>query len=314
MTYLILSIIILTLSVVILFLRKANPDKEGRVKITNLSRKHMNVFLLMVKNMLPEKSKFKVNFPQPQGFIYVLDFKGGLQAQQVENLREEISAILSVAKIEKPSEVIVKLDSPGGTVNGYGLAASQLARIKKANIPLTIVVDQVAASGGYMMAAVANKIVAAPFSVIGSIGVVMEFPNFSDLLKKIGVEYKQYTAGEYKRTVSPLAKPTEEGEKKTNEKLIGTLDLFKKHIKNHRPNIEIDKVATGETWYGEEAKELGLVDEVMTFEDYVEDKFISHEVFKVEYKKPEKLSKRFSLGIASTINQVAEYWFEKLAR
>lgn len=292
-------------------MRKTKPTKDGKITITNLSKKNMNLFVQMAKNMLPEKTKVNVDFGKAEGFIYVMEFKGGIQAQQVDNLREEVNAILSVSKIEKPSEVIVKLDSPGGTVNGYGLAAAQLARLRKENIPLTVVVDQVAASGGYMMASVADKIVSAPFAVIGSIGVVMEFPNFATLLEKIGVNYKQYTAGEYKRTVSPMTKPTPEGEDKLNEKLVHTLELFKKHIKKYRSKVDIDKVATGETWYGEECVELGLVDEVMTYEEYLEKKLITHEVYKVCFEKQEKMSRKLSLGLSNTINQVLEYWYEK---
>jgi serine protease SohB len=311
MAYTILSIIIFVLLLTVLLMRRKTPSKEGKLKITSLSDKYKSVHIRMLQSILPPKTKVKVGWKNPESLIYVLEFKGGVQAHQVENLRQEVSAILSVAKNEKPSEVIVKLDSPGGTVTGYGLAAAQLARLRKAGIPLTVVVDQVAASGGYMMASVANKILAAPFSIIGSVGVVLEFPNFAKLLEKIGVNYKQYTAGEFKRTVSPMVEPSPEGDLKTKEKLEKTLALFKNHIKEYRPQVDVEKIATGETWYAVEAKDQLLVDEVLTYDEYLDSKLVNHDVFQVKYEKPEKFTRKLSLGLASVINNVVEHWMDK---
>lgn len=312
MIYALLTTIILALVLIIFLLRHKPKPTKGKLSITSLSEQYKGLHIKLLQAILPPKTKLKVNFPTPEKIVYVIEFKGTLQAPQVENLRQEISAILSTAGIMKPSEVIVKLDSPGGTVTGYGLAAAQLSRLRKAEIPLTVIVDQVAASGGYMMASVANKIIAAPFAIIGSVGVAMEFPNFANLFNKLGVKYLQYTAGEFKRTVSPMVEPTPEGETKTKERLAETLTLFKEHIKQYRPQVDVEKIATGETWYSTEAQKYNLIDEVSTYDDYLNEKIISHDVFKVEYKKPEPLSRRLSLSLAQGINLVIEYWLEKI--
>lgn len=313
MGYAILSIIIMALMLVIFLMRNKEPRaSKGKLTITSLSDQHKSLMVKLLNHILPPKTKVKISVAHSEKLVYVLDFKGSLQAKEVENLRQEISAILApVHKLSKPSEVIVKLDSPGGTVTGYGLAAAQLARLRKAGIPLTVAVDQVAASGGYMMAAVADKIIAAPFSIIGSVGVVMEMPNFAKLLEKVGVKYMQYTAGEHKRTVSPMVEPTEAGEKKTQEKLVKTLELFKKHIQTYRPQVDIEKIATGETWYATEAQELKMVDEVLTYDEYLETKLNTCEVYKITYEKPMPMARKLSLGLASVINHVAEYWIQK---
>lgn len=204
---------------------------------------------------------------KPQKKIFVLSFDGDMHANQVDNLREEVTAVLQTATVT--DEVVVKVESPGGIVHSYGLAASQLIRIRDRGIPLTICVDQVAASGGYLMACVANKIICAPFAIVGSIGVVAQVPNFFRVLKKHDVDYKEYTAGDYKRTVSLLGEITPQGEQKFQERLVDTHILFKNFVQKFRPQINITQVATGEYWFGEEALKLGLVDELRTSDDYL---------------------------------------------
>lgn len=199
--------------------------------------------------------------------IFVLDFDGDVQASEVEELRDVISAVLTLAT--PTDEVVLRLESPGGQVHGYGLASSQLHRITAANIPLTICVDKVAASGGYMMACHGQKIIAAPFAIIGSVGVVAELPNFNRVLKKHDVDYDVYTAGEYKRTVTVLGENTEEGIRKFNEELEETHELFKNHVSTHRPQLDLSRIATGEHWYGSQALALDLVDELSTSDDYL---------------------------------------------
>ena len=213
-----------------------------------------------------EESPFK---PTKHQLVFVLNFNGDTLASEVENLRKEITAIILHQEIQNVKEVVIKIYSPGGSVTGYGLAASQILRLKNAKIPVTVCIDEVAASGGYMMACVADKIIAAPFSLIGSIGVVCEFPNFSELLSNIGVNFKQYTAGESKRTVSPYTTPTEENEIKLNKELAKVHDQFKKHVKQFRPNIDIDVIATGECWQGQECVAINLIDQVGVSDDYV---------------------------------------------
>ena len=194
--------------------------------------------------------------------LYVLEFKGSMDAGEVSSLREEISAVLAVA--QPGDEVLLRLESPGGVVHGYGLAASQLQRLRDAGLQLTAVVDKVAASGGYMMACVADRIVAAPFSIIGSIGVVAQIPNFNRLLKRNNIDVELHTAGQYKRTLTLFGENTEEGREKFQEDLNETHQLFKDFVHQMRPALDLDKVATGEHWYGRQALDLGLIDEIGT--------------------------------------------------
>lgn len=197
--------------------------------------------------------------------LFVLDFDGDIQASAVTGLRESITALMQV--VEPEDEVLLRLESGGGMVHSYGLAASQLARLRDAGITLTVAVDKVAASGGYMMACVADRIVAAPFAIIGSIGVVAQVPNFNRLLKDKHIDFEMYTAGDYKRTLTLFGENTDEGRAKFREDLEDTHGLFKTFVSRHRPNLDIEAVATGEHWYGSQALELKLVDAVSTSDD-----------------------------------------------
>lgn len=201
------------------------------------------------------------------GHLFVIDFDGDIQASQVEQLRKEITSILSVAN--KNDTVLVNVETGGGTVNGYGLAASQLERIKSAGVTLVVSVDRIAASGGYMMASVADKIIAAPFAYVGSIGVVASLPNFHEVMEKIGVGFEEYTAGESKRTVGMFKENTDKDISKFNEQLERIHDSFKDHVKRHRPNVDINSVATGDYWTANQAFSLKLVDEISTSDDYI---------------------------------------------
>ena len=199
--------------------------------------------------------------------VYVLDFEGNILASSVEQLRDEITFLLGAAL---PSdEVVVRLSSPGGAVAQYGLASSQLARLKQAGLRCTVCVDVIAASGGYMMATVADRIVAAPFAFVGSIGVVAGIPNFHRVLQKNEVDYHLFTAGKHKRTVTPLAEITEEGREKFQADLEAIHGAFKGLIHEHRPNVDLEAIATGEYWLASKALELGLVDELQTSDDYL---------------------------------------------
>ncbi len=213
--------------------------------------------------------------------IYVLDFDGDIRGSEVASLREEITAILTVATPQ--DEVLLKLESTGGLVHAYGLAASQLQRIKDKKVPLTAAVDKVAASGGYMMACVADKIIAAPFSIIGSIGVLTQIPNFHRLLKKHDIDFEQVTAGEFKRTVTIFGETTDKAREKLKEEVEETHVLFKDFIKQQRPALEVEKVATGEHWLGSRALELGLVDELRTSDDYMLACSEHAEIYEVTY-------------------------------
>jgi serine protease SohB len=228
----------------------------------------------------------------PQKNLFVLDFKGDILASAVENLRHEITALCEVAA--EGDEVVVRLESAGGAVHSYGFAASQLARIRSKGLELTVCVDRVAASGGYMMACVAERIVAAPFAILGSIGVVSPMPNLHRLLDKFGIDYENFTAGEYKRTVSPLAEITPKGRKKYQEQLEEVHQLFKDHVHENRPSVDIDEVATGEHWHGIRAAELGLVNELMTSDDYLISKVDDANIYKLSFRRPRNVRDRLS--------------------
>lgn len=229
--------------------------------------------------------------------IYVIDFKGDVQASAVENLREEITLILATAKAGK-DRVVVRLESPGGMVHGYGLAAAQLVRLRDAGFHLTICVDKVAASGGYMMACIANEIITAPFAVVGSIGVVAQVPNFNRLLKEHNVDFELYTAGEYKRTVTMFGENTPEGKAKFEQELQQTHALFKHFVEKYRPKLNVEKVATGEHWYGQDALDLNLVDELKTSDEYLLSALPQHDVYVISTRRKPTLGEKLGLQAA----------------
>ena len=227
--------------------------------------------------------------------LFVLDFNGSIDAKEVASLREEVTAVLAVAR--EGDEVLLRLETGGGMVHGYGLASSQLDRLKAAGLPLTIAVDKVAASGGYMMACIADKIVSAPFAIVGSIGVIAQLPNFNKLLKKHDIEYEQLTAGEYKRTLTMFGENSDKAREKFKQELEETHELFKDFIRDHRPALDLDKVATGEHWFGTQAKALGLVDEIKTSDDLVVEACKDKTVLAIHYVQKKKLTDKLA-GVA----------------
>ncbi len=241
-----------------------------------------------------EKKKLKKSKKEtpPKNRVFVIDFDGDIKASEVESLREEVTALLTTATPE--DEVVVCVESPGGVVHGYGLAASQLVRLRDHKIPLTVCVDKVAASGGYLMACTANKILCAPFGIVGSVGVVAQVPNLNRLLKKHDVDFKEYTAGEFKRTVSIFGEITPKGEQKFVQQLEDTHSLFKNFVHKYRPHLDLHQVATGEYWYGENALSLGLVDEIMTSDAYLTSRSRTHRVLKVKFEKKQKWNEKLS--------------------
>ncbi len=241
--------------------------------------------------------------------VYVLNFKGNIAADAVASLREEITAVLSMA--ENKDEVILRLESPGGMVHAYGLASSQLLRIKNEKIPLTICVDKVAASGGYMMACLADKLIAAPFAIIGSIGVLVQLPNFHRVLKKYDVDYEQISAGEYKRTLSMFGEITQKGKDKVQEDVENIHDIFKLWVKDHRPSIEIEKISTGETWVGTQAKERYMVDEIKTSDECIVDACNDAEVFEVEYEFKKSIQDKLGRVLEESSARLFSRWFER---
>lgn len=231
--------------------------------------------------------------------MYIVNFKGDIHASQVDELRETITALLKVATTQ--DEIVIGVESPGGQVHGYGLAASQLARIRARKIPLTVVVDKVAASGGYLMACVADQIIAAPFAILGSIGVVAQLPNFHRLLKKHDVDYEQLTAGEYKRTLSLFAENTAQGREKFQQEIDDTHELFKQFVKTYRAHLDIEQIATGEHWFGTRALELHLIDKIQTSDDYFLACSEQADLYEVKYELKKSFSERFHLAVTTAL-------------
>lgn len=301
-----ITVLIFMVMLVVLIVAAVGKKKQPKSDSTTLEVRYLNSELADDKVDIEyeildkaDKKKLKKSPVKPEkdkARLFVLDFDGDIHASEVEQLRRQITAVINTAKTDK-DKVLLRLESPGGVVHGYGLAASQLNRLREANIDLTVAVDKVAASGGYMMACVANKIVAAPFSVVGSIGVVAQIPNINRLLKEKNVDIEMHTAGKYKRTLTMLGENDEEGRAKFVEDLELTHELFKNHINKFRPQIDIESVATGETWYGQQALDNGLVDEVKTSDDLILEAVKAMDVYQLEvtYKQSllEKLKSQF---------------------
>lgn len=240
---------------------------------------------------------------------FVLDFDGDVKASPVESMREEISALLTIA--EKGDEVVLRLESGGGMVHSYGLAASQLDRIRQAELGLTICVDKVAASGGYMMACVGDKILAAPFALLGSIGVLAQLPNFNRLLKKHDVDMEILTAGEYKRTLTMFGENTEKGRSKFVEELEETHELFKHYVSERRPELDIAAVATGEVWYGIKAIENKLIDEIQTSDAYLQLQAKERDIYQLSFTHKKSMAEKLGLSIEASIDRLASKWWAR---
>ena len=283
--------------------------QEDKIEVKKLNTHYQNM-ALSLKSALLSKHDFKqeqkaqkkkskqedkksAKSDDQKKHVYVLNFDGDIKASSVDNLREEISAILTTAN--KDDEVVVKLESGGGMVHGYGLAASQLKRIRDKEIPLTVCVDKIAASGGYMMACVGNQIVSAPFAIIGSIGVLAQIPNFNKVLKEKNIDFEQFKAGDYKRTVTFFGETTDEDRQKMQSEIEQTHYLFKDFVKQQRPTLDIEKVATGEHWFGTEALELGLIDKIQTSDDYLMEQAENADILEISFEAKKKLKDKIPL-------------------
>jgi serine protease SohB len=242
--------------------------------------------------------------------VYVLSFDGDMEASGLESLRQEITAVLTMA--EPQDEVMLRLESPGGMVHAYGLASSQLLRFKQKNIPLTVCVDKVAASGGYMMACVADRLIAAPFAILGSIGVLVQLPNIHRLLKKNDVDFEMITAGEYKRTLTPFSEITEKGREKVKQDVEEMHDLFKQWVKQYRPVVDIDQIATGETWVGLQAQEHNMVDMISTSDDYLVQACDQADVYEVNYEIRVPLAEKLGGVLQKAMDKTLMNWWQRL--
>jgi serine protease SohB len=301
----------------IIGLASKQKQPKGHLEITSISEHLEDIVnsarhLLMDKNELKKHQKAqkkadkeakklskKDTQDKKKGKLFVLDFNGSMDAHEVDQLREEVTAILCVA--EPDDEVLLKLESGGGVVHGYGLAASQLQRIRDKNIKLIVAVDKVAASGGYMMACVADQVLSAKFAIIGSIGVIAQLPNFNKILKKNDIEFEQHTAGEFKRTLTMFGENNDQGREKFREELEEVHLMFKGFVRDHRPDMDIDRVATGEYWYGAKALELGLVDSIQTSDDYLLAANEDRKIYSIKYAVKKNLAEKFGLSASIAI-------------
>ncbi|NER60018.1 protease SohB [Pseudomonas sp. MAFF212428] len=250
--------------------------------------------------------------PEDKPRVFVLDFDGDIKASATESLRHEITALLTLATPQ--DEVVLRLESGGGMVHSYGLASSQLARIRQAGVPLTVCIDKVAASGGYMMACIGERIVSAPFAILGSIGVVAQLPNVNRLLKKHDVDFEVFTAGEYKRTVTVFGENTEKGREKFQEDLDVTHQLFKDFVSRYRPQLHIDEVATGEVWLGVAALNKQLVDELKTSDEYLGERARTCNLYHLHYAERKSLQERVGLAASGSIENTLLGLWSKLGR
>jgi len=249
-----------------------------------------------------EKAKLKAGEQETESRprIYVLDFHGDIKASDTDTLRRAITAVLGVADPER-DEVVIRLESGGGLVHSYGLAAAQLDRLRSRGIKLTACVDKVAASGGYMMACVADRILASPFAILGSIGVVAQLPNFHRFLQKNDVDFEVLTAGEHKRTMTIFGENTEKGRQKFLEDLEDTHVLFKEYVSERRPGLDIAAVANGDVWFGKRALEVQLIDEIKTSDEYLIEACDRSDVVSVEFQRKRTLPEKLGLATSSAL-------------
>lgn len=305
-------IAIIAVLITILALKaKAKMEEEGALQIKKLNEKYDDLSETINDVIQTKAEKKALKAAQKKSAkketdtkkrMFVLNFDGDIKASAVDDLRESITAVLLTAK--KDDHVLLRLESGGGVVNGYGLAASQLQRLRDANIQLVASIDKIAASGGYMMACVANTIIAAPFAIIGSIGVIAQLPNFHRFLQKNNVDFEQITAGEYKRTLTIFGKNTDEGREKLQEEINDVHELFKSFVKNHRENVVIDEVATGEHWFATQCVEKNLIDHLQTSDDYLLSKKDEFDIYEIDFKIKQPLMKRLNLFVQNSFHQL----------
>lgn len=287
-------------------LNKKFEDTKLQMQQSLLSKKESKVLLKQSKKANKKKQKEQSG---DRKRIFVLNFVGNIKASAVKHLRKEITALLSVATSD--DEIVVCLENSGGLVHEHGFAASQLQRIRQRNIPLTVAVDKVAASGGYMMACVANRIVAAPFSIIGSVGVLAQLPNFNRLLERHGIDFEQIKAGDLKRTVTMFGKNTDKDRARLTEQMEETHELFKEFIAEQRSVVDVQAIATGEHWLGKRALELNLVDELITSDDYLLRQSEHADIYEVKHAAPKTISEKLSGSVQAAFEKVLTTWWQR---
>ena len=281
-------------------MNRAFDDLKRRVRHEILPAKRFKAEEKAKKKAL--KARAKRNPHAERKRIFVLNFHGDIKASAVASLRQEVTAVLSAAK--QGDEVLLRLENAGGLVHEHGLAASQLLRLRERSIPLVVAVDKVAASGGYMMACVADRVLAAPFAILGSIGVLLQLPNFRRLLDSGGVDFEQIKGGEFKRTLTLFGQNTEAERSAAQAQVDDTHALFKEFVSEYRPDLPIDRVATGEHWYGRRALALGLCDELTTSDDYLLVASDNADLYELRYVIKKSLGGKLIGNIGSAIDQI----------
>jgi serine protease SohB len=289
----------------IIKLNEKYDDLKNALNSETLDKTELKDLLKKEKQQEKDERKLRKEEKTSKPRIFVLEFDGDIKASESVNLREEVTAILTVATPK--DEVLIKIESAGGLVHSYGLAASQLQRIRDRKIPLVAAVDKVAASGGYMMACVADRIIAAPFAILGSIGVLAQIPNFHRLLKKYDIDYEQFMSGEFKRTVTMFGENSDKAKRKFQEEIEEAHELFKKFINTYRPIVDINKMATGEHWFGTRAKELNLVDELLTSDDYLLNASKRANLYKISYVIKQSLADKIAAKTSQAVTKIINY-------
>lgn len=296
--------------------RNREEEHSGELRITSLSERYKN-YRHELEQAIYDKQTLKTRARDakkqqgkeaaeaaPRRRLFVLEFRGDIRASAVDSLSQEITAILTIADTSQGDEVVLKLDSSGGLVHSYGLAAAQLKRLKDKQIQLTIIVDKVAASGGYLMACLADRLLAAPFAIIGSIGVLAQLPNLHRFLKKHDIDFEQLSAGEYKRTLTLLGENTDKAREKMQLDLEETHTLFKNFILDYRPQLAIEQVATGEYWYGTRAKALELIDEIATSDEYLLEASQTADIYQLNYVHKRNLREKLGLAVQEGLTRL----------
>lgn len=307
-TIVIAILVVIGGGVLIIALAK-HKEKAGKLTIQKINKKyqHYREIIDGAAGNRHERKLTKKNLKQlakmekvPRPRLFILNFAGDVKASAVESLREEITAIIISRKPD--DQVLLCLESPGGLVHAYGLAAAQIQRLKQESIKVTIAVDKVAASGGYMMACLADHIIAAPFAIIGSIGVIAQLPNFHRWLEKNEIDFEQISAGQYKRTLTLFGRNTPEGRQKLQEEINDAHHLFKLFIQQNRPAVNIDEVATGEHWFACRALDLKLIDDIKTSDDFIIGMKTSHDIYQLKYEFKKNLGQRLAISASGLVN------------
>ena len=311
-------IIVIPILMIVSSSRHKTMGDKGQLIIKNLSEKFESMGTSVrgsqmdtktYKKFIKEKEKKrkqnikkKNKSSKQKAAVYVLNFKGDVMASDHDKLKQEINAIL--ASKTSCKEVVLKVESGGGSAYAYGLCAAELKRLVDNKIKLTVCIDKVAASGGYLMSCVASKIIAAPWALVGSIGVIAQMPNIHRLLKDNLIDFEMHTAGQFKRTLTVFGENTEEGRQKFISELEDLHIVFKDFVKENRPNVDAMKVSTGEVWQGQKALALGLIDAIQTSNDYLLNLSDKFNLYEVEYHEKKSLGDRLAYGTQAFIDQL----------